>query len=98
MPRALTSTLIDVERAGGRLIAVGERGHVLFSDDRGEHWQQGKMPFRRMLTGVHFVDAQRGWASGYVTTTSGRPVSAYRVSRAAARFAVFGKSFANPCR
>lgn len=64
-PKALTSTMIDIERAGGRLVAVGERGHVLLSDDKGESWQQGKVPFRRMLTGVHFADAQRGWAVGH---------------------------------
>ena len=64
-PKAVSSTMIDIDRAGGRLVAVGERGHVLYSDDKGESWQQGKMPFRRMLTGVHFVDAQRGWAVGH---------------------------------
>jgi photosystem II stability/assembly factor-like uncharacterized protein len=64
-PKAVTSTLIDIDRAGGRLVAVGERGHVLYSDDKGDSWQQGKMPFRRMLTGVDFVDAQRGWAVGH---------------------------------
>ena len=64
-PRALTSTLIDVDNAGGRLVAVGERGHVLYSDDKGENWLQAKMPFRRMLTGVHFVGPQRGWAVGH---------------------------------
>lgn len=63
--RALTSTLIDIERAGRRLVAVGERGHVLYSDDEGDSWQQGKVPFRRMLTGVHFVGQQRGWAVGH---------------------------------
>ena len=64
-PKALASTMIDIERAGERLVAVGERGHVLYSDDRGENWQQGKMPFRRMLTGVHFTDSRHGWAVGH---------------------------------
>jgi photosystem II stability/assembly factor-like uncharacterized protein len=64
-PKSATSTLIDIDRAGGRLVAVGERGHVLYSDDKGQSWQQGKMPFRRMLTGVDFIDAQRGWAVGH---------------------------------
>ena len=64
-PKAVSSTMIDIERAGRRLVSVGERGLVLYSDDKGESWQQGKMPFRRMLTGVHFVDAQRGWAVGH---------------------------------
>ncbi len=64
-PKALSSVLIDVERAGTRLVAVGERGHVLYSQDHGASWQQAQMPFRRMLTGVAFADEQRGWAVGH---------------------------------
>ena len=65
MPKASRSTLIDVERAGKRIVVVGERGIVLYSDDRGESWQQGKMPFFRMLTGVSFADDKKGWAVGH---------------------------------
>ena len=65
MPKASRSTLIDVERAGKRIVVVGERGIVLYSDDRGESWQQGKMPFFRMLTGVSFADDKQGWAVGH---------------------------------
>jgi photosystem II stability/assembly factor-like uncharacterized protein len=65
MPRAKTSTLIDVEQAGSRVVVVGERGHVLYSDDQGKNWQQGKMPFTRMLTGVSFVDDKLGWTVGH---------------------------------
>jgi photosystem II stability/assembly factor-like uncharacterized protein len=66
MPKAISSTLIDVAYAGSRrVVAVGERGIVLYSDDQGENWQQGKMPFFRMLTGVSFIDDKRGWAVGH---------------------------------
>jgi len=65
VPKAKTSALIDLERAGDRLVAVGERGHVLYSDDDGESWQQGKMPFIRMLTGASFIDDKQGWAVGH---------------------------------
>jgi photosystem II stability/assembly factor-like uncharacterized protein len=65
MPRAKTSTLIDVEQAGSRVVVVGERGHVLYSDDQGKNWRQGKMPFTRMLTGVSFVDDKLGWTVGH---------------------------------
>jgi photosystem II stability/assembly factor-like uncharacterized protein len=34
-PLAAASVLLDVTRIGGRLVAVGERGHVVWSDDRG---------------------------------------------------------------
>jgi photosystem II stability/assembly factor-like uncharacterized protein len=66
MPKATKATLIDVEYAGShRVVAVGERGIVLYSDDQGESWQQGKMPFMRMLTGLSFVDEKMGWAVGH---------------------------------
>ena len=32
-PLAADSVLLDVTRVGGRLVAVGERGHVVWSDD-----------------------------------------------------------------
>ena len=65
MPKAQTSTLIDVERAGSRVVVAGERGHVLYSDDQGANWQQARVPFARMLTGVTFVDDKLGWTVGH---------------------------------
>ena len=40
-PSALvaSSALRDVILAGQRLVAVGPRGHILYSDDHGAHWQ-----------------------------------------------------------
>jgi photosystem II stability/assembly factor-like uncharacterized protein len=65
-PAAARSLLLDVARAGNRLVAVGERGHVLLSDDEGRRWRQAKsVPSRTMLTAVAFVDARRGWAVGH---------------------------------
>jgi photosystem II stability/assembly factor-like uncharacterized protein len=51
--------------AGNRMVVVGERGHVLLSDDEGAHWRQARVPTQAMLTGVYFVDAQNGWAVGH---------------------------------
>ena len=64
-PKAISSTLIDIVSAGSRVVAVGERGHVLYSEDHGESWQQGKMPFTRMLTGLSFPDSKLGWTVGH---------------------------------
>lgn len=64
-PKASKSLLIDVAAAGKRIIAVGDRGHVLFSDDDGSNWTQAKVPVSVMLTGVHFANAQEGWAVGH---------------------------------
>ena len=68
-PLAQGSLLLDLAAAGARLVAVGERGHVLLSDDQGGTWRQAKVvPTRVMLTAVFFVDAQYGWAVGHDET------------------------------
>lgn len=57
--------LLDVEQAGDRLVAVGSRGHIVYSDDMGDSWTQAPSPTRQMLTAVDFVDASNGWAVGH---------------------------------
>lgn len=64
-PQALQAVLQDVTRAGDRLVAVGERGVVLLSDDNGRHWRQAPSPVSVSLTAVQFVDARHGWAVGH---------------------------------
>lgn len=59
------SILNDIEDTGKRLVAVGERGHILLSEDEGKNWKQVESPVRAMLTRVDFVDADNGWAVGY---------------------------------
>ena len=68
-PLAGTSLLLDLAFAGQRMVAVGERGHVLLSDDQGATWRQAKsVPTRVLLTAVFFVDAEYGWAVGHDET------------------------------
>ena len=68
-PLAKQSLLLDLAMAGPRLVAVGERGHVLLSDDQGANWRQAKsVPTRVMLTAVFFADAEYGWAVGHDET------------------------------
>ena len=64
-PLASQSLLLDVARAGSRLVAVGDRGHVLLSEDEGRAWRQVIVPTRAMLTGVSFGDDKHGWAVGH---------------------------------
>ena len=65
-PAAVHSLMLGVARAGDRLVAVGERGHVLLSDDAGNSWRQAKsVPSQTLLTAVAFADPQRGWAVGH---------------------------------
>jgi photosystem II stability/assembly factor-like uncharacterized protein len=68
-PLAASSLLLDLAFAGQRMVAVGERGHVLLSDDQGATWRQAKsVPTRVLLTAVFFVDAEYGWAVGHDET------------------------------
>jgi len=68
-PLASRSLLLDLAAAGARLVAVGERGHVLLSDDQGVTWRQAKsVPTRAMLTAVFFIDSEYGWAVGHDET------------------------------
>jgi photosystem II stability/assembly factor-like uncharacterized protein len=65
-PLASRSLLLDIARAGSRLVAVGERGQVLFSDDGGAKWVQAeRVPTQNLLTGVCFFDDKRGVAVGH---------------------------------
>ena len=62
--KASKSLVLDVVHAGKRLVAVGDRGHILYSDDQGSTWTQAKVPTRQLLTSVFFVDDKHGWAVG----------------------------------
>ncbi len=57
--------LLDVAAAGERLVAVGSRGHIVYSDDQGSSWTQADVPARQLLTAVYFADANNGWAVGH---------------------------------
>ncbi|SCX77088.1 MULTISPECIES: WD40/YVTN/BNR-like repeat-containing protein [Pseudomonas] len=64
-PKAVQGLVLDIAHAGKRLVAVGERGHILYSDDSGRNWIQARVPTRQLLTAVTFVDEQYGWAVGH---------------------------------
>ncbi|WP_211368004.1 WD40/YVTN/BNR-like repeat-containing protein [Pseudoxanthomonas sangjuensis] len=61
-PRALVT---GIASAGERLVAVGQRGHVLVSADSGATWAQSEVPVSSDLTAVQFVDARVGHAVGH---------------------------------
>lgn len=63
---AAKAALLDLVAAGQRLVAVGERGHVLLSDDAGKTWRQAKaVPTRTTLTALHATSDQQLWACGH---------------------------------
>ncbi|MDG9858114.1 YCF48-related protein [Pseudomonas nitroreducens] len=57
--------LLAVTRAGNRLVSVGQRGHILYSDDGGTHWRQAEVPVSSDLTAVYFPTPNEGWAVGH---------------------------------
>lgn len=70
------AVLLAGAEAGTRIVAVGERGLIIVSDDGGRIWRQAIVPTSVTLTAVRFIDTKRGWAVGHggvvlATTDSG---------------------------
>ena len=65
-PGGARSLLLDgVVRTDGAVVAVGERGAILLSQDAGETWRAIPCPVDFALTGVSFADASTGWICGH---------------------------------
>lgn len=58
-------SLLDVARAGSRIVAVGARGYIIYSDDSGKSWRQARTPTQTMLTATYFINDVKGWAVGH---------------------------------
>ncbi|MDM0106963.1 YCF48-related protein [Variovorax sp. J22R24] len=59
------SLINGLARAGHRIVAVGQRGHVLLSDDGGASWRQAEVPVSSDLVAVCFPTERQGWAVGH---------------------------------
>lgn len=60
------ASMLGLARAGARIVAVGERGTILLSDDEGGSWRQAAaVPVSVSLTSVHFIGDKLGWAVGH---------------------------------
>lgn len=57
--------LTAVAGVGARLIAAGQRGHIIFSDDNGKSWKQAAVPVSSDLTALFFSSDRSGWAVGH---------------------------------
>ncbi|QJP09589.1 WD40/YVTN/BNR-like repeat-containing protein [Pseudomonas multiresinivorans] len=57
--------LLAITRVDKRLVSVGQRGHILYSDDGGSDWRQAEVPVSSDLTAVRFPTPQDGWAVGH---------------------------------
>ena len=58
------SLLMDVVNTGTHLVAVGEGGYILYSDN-GQEWIQAQVPASVTLTAVSFPTSEKGWAVGH---------------------------------
>lgn len=56
--------ILGATMAGSRIVAVGDYGAVILSDD-GRGFRQGQVPTRAPLTSVFFLDPRQGWAAGH---------------------------------
>lgn len=66
VPLAARAPLIALALAGKRVVAVGDYGIVVLSDDAGASWRQARsVATRDVLTAVTFVDPSRGFAVGH---------------------------------
>lgn len=72
---ASQSLLLDITSIDHQFVAVGERGHLLISTDKGNNWKQIIVPTRSQLTAVYFHSKTHGWAVGHdaviLATTDG---------------------------
>ena len=65
LPLAAQVTFLGLAEAGDQVVAVGERGVIIRSNDGGGTWVQADVPTRATLTAVTFVDANTGFAVGH---------------------------------
>jgi photosystem II stability/assembly factor-like uncharacterized protein len=63
--RAQRSLYNGLARAGERIVAAGQRGQILYSDDNGSTWKQAEVPLSSDLVAVAFVGDRLGWAVGH---------------------------------
>ena len=54
-----------VVATGSRLIAAGQRGIIIYSDNNGSSWKQAAVPVSSDLTAVYFSSERSGWAVGH---------------------------------
>jgi photosystem II stability/assembly factor-like uncharacterized protein len=63
---ATLAPILGAARAGKRIVAVGDYGIVLLSDDEGKTFRQAVgVPVSSTLTSVSFADDKHGWAVGH---------------------------------
>ena len=65
---AKESLLLGIHGRAGIAIAVGERGHILLTNNQGKNWIQKQSPTRRTLNSVYLLDQKTIWIVGHQST------------------------------
>ncbi len=64
-PLAAKTLLNGATIAGRRVVFVGHKGHIIYSDDEGNNWKQARVPVSCDLVSAYFPTPQKGWAIGH---------------------------------
>ncbi|MCB1704904.1 MAG: hypothetical protein KDI17_08575 [Halioglobus sp.] len=62
---ATKSLIYSISKFGDRYFATGQHGHILYSEDGGDTWQQAQVPVRSSILDVDFPTPELGWAVGH---------------------------------
>ena len=94
------SLLVAAADLGGRIVAVGQFGHVVLSDDDGATWRQAEsVPTQALLTAVYLADDQVGYAVGHdaviIKTEDGGETWELKYDDAEAEMPLFSVRFAD---
>ena len=67
VPSALAakSLIYSVRKFGDRYFATGQHGHILYSNDAGDSWQQAQVPVSSAILDIDFPTPELGWAVGH---------------------------------
>lgn len=64
-PIAVKNLFNGITLAGKRLVAVGQFGTIMYSDNKGKTWTQATVPVSSDLLSVAFPTPKKGWAVGH---------------------------------
>ncbi|CAA7611353.1 conserved exported hypothetical protein [Candidatus Terasakiella magnetica] len=98
---AASAMMLGAARTGERIVAIGEHGIVMLSDDGGTTFRQAQsVPVSTTLTAVAFADDRRGWAVGHwgaiIATEDGGETWRLQRSDATVDQPLFSVTFTSP--
>jgi photosystem II stability/assembly factor-like uncharacterized protein len=62
---AAESLVYTIREFHGTYYATGLQGHILYSSDGGDTWEQAEVPVRSSITDIFFPSPELGWAVGH---------------------------------